>query len=171
MKNIVIGSVSAVIVTWGIFVSSLPYYSLHHAQSVIESGDKDDIKNMLKNQVDFLTIKDTIKFEMMSTITTNLLKNLKGNPFAGLALGLALPFVEKTTDTLIDPTFLANKWAKEKPEFSDCEVKLEGYGKANIVCNRGITFVAQSSWFSWKIVDCKLDQNFFKYMNKVTNTR
>jgi hypothetical protein len=159
---------SAVLVGLGItiFHAGTPYITLYNAKSTVESNNKEDIKNMLEDHVEFDNIRkdaNDILTEysevFIDSLNKELDKDLADNPFKDFAkaftTGLAEKFIPNMINMVvkeINPNNIATAIVNNdgKADMSKCNVKLISFGKAEYNC-KNLTFHAESNGFTWKV--------------------
>ena len=171
--SVIIGACAA------LFHTGLPYTTLYHADQVIQTKDRSQIKALVKEHFEFVQFKADIKdfmLRFMNIEISKMQKELAGNPFGEIGVGLAkvmLPTIidgylndinpDSVTDGIISRTKVGN-----------CRVEPVSFGNAKYICvdtttgKDVIALLAKSTGFTWKVVGMEIidEQQFYKSIKK-----
>ncbi len=180
MKKLLITSAiaSAIVGSAALFHIGLPYTTIYQASNVIQNNDRSQIKALVKERFELVGIKSDIKDFMLRFMNIEISKmerDLAGNPFSGIGIGLAKIMLPTVIDNLlseITPDYVANA-IFTRAKSSNCRVEPVSFGNANYVCTDSagkdiIALSAKSVGFTWKIVGLEVidDRRFYDTMKK-----
>jgi len=92
----------ALVVSIGIFVSG-PYLTINSIKDGIKSGDQDS----LSENIDFHSVRQSLKDQLNVAMAASVTEDLEDNPFGILAMGFATKMVDGMVDSYVTPAGLA----------------------------------------------------------------
>lgn len=151
------------------YVAAGPYLTVSSIKTGIVEKDSDK----LSENIEFPTLRNNLKEQFNAAMLKNAATELKDNPFAALAAGLATKMVDGIVDSFVTPSGLAAIMEGEKPSkngnvesttptkkddlFKDARFSYDSTSKFSIwVPNdegKEIRFVLQREGLSWKLVN------------------
>lgn len=161
---VTIGLTCAGVIGTGLLIQTgTPYLTAFQAQRVITNGDQSEIKDYLKEHVDFDAVKNDLENHVTSYVMEELEKELRGNPFSGLAYAMMPKLVNDMVNTFVNPGLIARGLQNGAKAYNtNCEIDMKGFGKANLVCDNGITYNAKSDGLTWFITGVEITN--FRYI-------
>jgi len=132
-------------------MSGLPHYAAYQSRQVLASKDRIAIKEMLVKQVEFDSIKSSLKADATAIMMSKIKTDLAGNPFAGLAIAMVNPLVDQVIGNVTNPDLIARYWSEKTPELQ-CNLNVTGFGKAVYECPNNVKISLASSFTTWKVV-------------------
>lgn len=97
------------------YAAAGPYITLHQIKSGIEERDAEK----LSEHIDFPSLRANLKEQLNALITKEASSELRGNPFAAVAMGIASKLVEGIVDAFVTPSGLASLMEGKRPQQSD----------------------------------------------------
>jgi len=83
-------------------VGSAPYVTVYQIQRAAQTQDTE----ALEEHIDFPRIREDLKEQVNASIMAKAKTELKDNPFAGLAMAMAIGFAEKMISSFVTPSGL-----------------------------------------------------------------
>lgn len=151
------------------YVAAGPYLTV----SAIKTGIVEQDSEKLSENIEFPTLRQNLKEQFNAAMMKNAATELKDNPFAALAAGLATKMVDGIVDSFVTPSGLAAIMEGKKPSktvdiesatpakkdelFKDARFSYDSTSKFSIwVPNdngKEARFVLQREGLSWKLVN------------------
>lgn len=177
-KLLITGAIaSAIVGSAALFHIGLPYTTIYQANNVIQANNRSQIKAMVKEHFELVEIKSDIKDLMLRFMNIEISKmerNLAGNPFSGIGIGLAKIMIPTVIDNIlseITPDYVAS-FISSTSKSSNCRVEPVSFGNANYVCTDSvgkdiIALSAKSIGFTWKVTGLEVidDRRFYEFYN------
>jgi hypothetical protein len=171
--GVIIGACAA------LFHTGLPYTTLYHADQVIQTKDRSQIKALVKEHFELVQLKADIKdfmFRFGSVEIDKMQKDLAGNPFSGIGVGLAKVMLPTIIDSFlneISPDYVTDGIIS-RAKSTNCRVEPISFGNAKYICvdpktgKDVIALLAKSIGFTWKVVGMEIidEQQFYKSIKK-----
>ncbi len=114
MKKVVWPIVIILVLVVG-YVAAGPYLTV----SAIKSGIVEQDSEKLSENIEFPTLRQNLKEQLNAAMMKNAATELKDNPFAALAAGLATKMVDGIVDSFVTPSGLAAIMEGKKPSKND----------------------------------------------------
>ena len=114
MKKTVTSIAAALVVAGAAASYGSPYWTMHELRSAMIEKDADSFSS----RVDFPSLRESLRAQFMQVMQVKLgsSPDLKGNPFAGLGMMMAMGVVNQMIDTMVTPagvmTMMAQGTAK-----------------------------------------------------------
>ena len=112
MKKLLIAGIGLGLTLVG-YAAAGPFMTMREIRTGLQSQDQEK----LSENIDFPTLRQNLKDQLNAAMVKHVTSapELKGNPFAGLAVALVPMFVDRMVDTIITPAGLANLMSGNAP--------------------------------------------------------
>ena len=157
------------------YVAAGPYLTV----SEIKTGIVEKDSEKLSENIEFPTLRQNMKEQFNAAMMKNAATELKNNPFAALAAGLATKMVDGIVDSFVTPSGLAALMEGKKPSkggnvgntpspkkndlFKNARYSYDSISKFSIWVpnDKGeeTRFVLKRDGFSWKLVNLVVPMN------------
>lgn len=99
------------------YVVASPFITVYQMKAAAEKNDGE----ALSEHIDFSSLRQSIKDQVNAMFLDKMTndKNLKGNPYAGLAMVFAGAFVDKAVDSYVTPDGITKLMAGERVSLED----------------------------------------------------
>jgi hypothetical protein len=98
-RTSLIASAVIILVLLAVITYASPYWQLHQLRDAAERHDADAIAS----HVDFPALRESVKGQLMASVSRDLAAETSTNPLAGLGKSMALAFLNPMVDAVVSP--------------------------------------------------------------------
>ncbi len=126
-------------------VAAGPYWTV----SAIKTGIVEKDFEKLSENIEFPTLRQNIKEQFNAAMMKNAAAELKDNPFAALAAGLATKMIDGIVDSFVTPSGLAALMEGKEPSKGENNGNIPPLKKDNLFKNARFSYDSTSKFSIW----------------------
>jgi len=127
------------------YVAAGPYLTV----SAIKTGIVENDSEKLSENIDFQTLRQNMKDQLNAAMMKNAATEMKDNPFAALAVGLATKMVDGIVDSFVTPSGLASLMEGKKPNKGETGGNSSSPKKDDLFKNARLSYDSVSKFSIW----------------------
>ena len=176
--------IAIIVVSFFVYVGVGPYLTLSAIKSSITHNDEE----ALSEYIDFNSLRQNIKDQLHQAVLVKAGKDLKGNPFSGIAEEIAIKKLDSRVDAFVTPSGLTSFFGVKRnevdqngdsnnsgigiPIFKDARYSYDSNDKFSIYVrnnNEGeARFIMRRDGLSWRIVNLDFQGSVFSIFSDPT---
>jgi hypothetical protein len=127
------------------YVAAGPYLTV----SAIKTGIVENDSEKLSDNIEFPTLRQNMKEQLNTKMMKNMATEMKDNPFAAFAVGLATTMVDGIVDSFVTPSGLAALMEGKKPNKGGNGSNTPPPKKDNLFKNARFSYDSMSKFSIW----------------------